>query len=63
MGCAMFTMQLHIPLNSELGGQLSIIQHLIAVATVSAVKSIPGYEVSILKKNFYARQFVSLKKR
>lgn len=43
-GCAMFTLQLHIPLDSPLGKRISLLQHLIAVAVVSAVKSIPGYE-------------------
>ncbi|XP_058791298.1 biotin--protein ligase isoform X2 [Phymastichus coffea] len=43
-GCAMFTLQLHIPTNSILGERISLIQHLTSVAIVSAVKSIPGYE-------------------
>ncbi|XP_015514595.1 biotin--protein ligase isoform X1 [Neodiprion lecontei] len=43
-GCGMFTLQLHIALNSVLGGRLSLIQHLVAAAIVSAIKSIPGYE-------------------
>lgn len=43
-GCAMFTVQLHIPKNSSLGGHISIIQHLFIVGIVSAVTSIPGYE-------------------
>ncbi|XP_014203676.1 biotin--protein ligase isoform X2 [Copidosoma floridanum] len=43
-GCAMFTVQLHIPLMSPLGGQPSLIQHLTVVAIVTAVKSIPGYQ-------------------
>lgn len=44
-GCAMFTLQLHIPLTSVLGKRISLIQHVAAVSLVSAVKSIPGYEV------------------
>ena len=44
-GCAMLTLQLHIPLKSVLGERISLLQHLTAVAVVSAVKSIPGYEV------------------
>ncbi|KAI4485519.1 hypothetical protein M0804_007024 [Polistes exclamans] len=43
-GCAMFTVQLHIPKNSSLGGHISILQHLFIVGIVSAVTSIPGYE-------------------
>lgn len=56
-GCAMFTLQLHIPLKSVLGERLSLIQHLTTVAIVSTVKNIPGYEVVhfeyfILNDNF-----------
>ncbi|XP_048504757.1 biotin--protein ligase isoform X2 [Athalia rosae] len=43
-GCAMFTLQLHIPLDSSLGQHLPLLQHLVATAIVSAIKSIPGYE-------------------
>ncbi|XP_053661249.1 biotin--protein ligase [Anopheles marshallii] len=43
-GCAMFSLQLHIPMNSMLGQRLPIVQHLVAVSVVSAVLSLPGYE-------------------
>ncbi|XP_074099134.1 holocarboxylase synthetase-like protein isoform X1 [Cotesia typhae] len=43
-GCLMFTLQLHIPLNSYLGNHLPILQHIVVVAVIAAVKSIPGYE-------------------
>ncbi|XP_047353177.1 biotin--protein ligase isoform X2 [Vespa velutina] len=43
-GCAMFTIQLHIPKNSYLGVHISILQHLVIVGIVSAVTSVPGYE-------------------
>ncbi|XP_053671871.1 biotin--protein ligase [Anopheles nili] len=43
-GCAMFSLQLHIPMSSSLGQRLPIVQHLVAVAVVSAVLSLPGYE-------------------
>ncbi|XP_049280287.1 biotin--protein ligase [Anopheles funestus] len=43
-GCAMFSLQLHIPMNSMLGQRLPIVQHLVAIAVVSAVLSLPGYE-------------------
>nr|XP_050853276.1 biotin--protein ligase [Vespula vulgaris] len=43
-GCAMFTIQLHIPRNSYLGAHISILQHLVIVGIVSAVTSVPGYE-------------------
>lgn len=45
----MFTLQLHIPLNSYLGNHLPILQHIVVVAVIAAVKSIPGYEVFIFK--------------
>uniref|UniRef100_A0A182MHJ7 BPL/LPL catalytic domain-containing protein n=1 Tax=Anopheles culicifacies TaxID=139723 RepID=A0A182MHJ7_9DIPT len=43
-GCAMFSLQLHIPMNSMLGQRLPIVQHLVAIAVVSSVLSLPGYE-------------------
>ncbi|XP_076681827.1 holocarboxylase synthetase-like protein isoform X3 [Andrena cerasifolii] len=43
-GCAMFTLHLHVKTNSTLGRSLSILQHLVSVAIVSAIKSLPGYE-------------------
>lgn len=44
VGCAMFTLQVHIPKVSNLGGQISILQSIVAVAMISAVRSLPGYE-------------------
>ncbi|XP_058116517.1 biotin--protein ligase [Anopheles ziemanni] len=43
-GCAMFSLQLHIPMNSPLGQRLSMVQHLVAVSIVTALLSLPGYE-------------------
>ncbi|XP_076390314.1 holocarboxylase synthetase-like protein isoform X2 [Megachile rotundata] len=43
-GCANFTLQLHVPVNTILGTRISILQHLVSVAIVSAIKSLPGYE-------------------
>ncbi|KZC12067.1 Biotin--protein ligase [Dufourea novaeangliae] len=43
-GCAMFTLQVHVPTNTILGQRISIIQHLVSVAILSAIKSLPGYE-------------------
>uniref|UniRef100_A0A2C9H8A1 BPL/LPL catalytic domain-containing protein n=1 Tax=Anopheles quadriannulatus TaxID=34691 RepID=A0A2C9H8A1_ANOQN len=43
-GCAMFSLQLHIPMSSMLGQRLPIVQHLVAIAVVSAILSLPGYE-------------------
>ncbi|OXU28555.1 hypothetical protein TSAR_010405 [Trichomalopsis sarcophagae] len=43
-GCAMFSLQIHIPFNSILGERISLIQHITSVAVVSAVRSIPDYQ-------------------
>ncbi|XP_066944658.1 microtubule-associated protein futsch isoform X5 [Macrobrachium rosenbergii] len=43
LGCAMFTIQLHVALSSTLGQHLSFIQHLIAIAVADAVRDQPGY--------------------
>ncbi|XP_037948879.1 biotin--protein ligase isoform X2 [Teleopsis dalmanni] len=39
IGCAMFSLQLHISLNSNLGSRLPLIQHIIGVAIVNALKT------------------------
>lgn len=44
-GCVMFTLQVHISITSGIGHYISILQHVAAVAFVSAVRSIKGYEV------------------
>ncbi|KAF7989764.1 hypothetical protein HCN44_008438 [Aphidius gifuensis] len=44
IGCAMFTIQIHIPINSYIGCHLPILQNLVSVAIISAVKTLPGYE-------------------
>ncbi|XP_078036590.1 holocarboxylase synthetase-like protein isoform X2 [Augochlora pura] len=43
-GCAAFTLQMHIPTDSILGQRIPLLQHLVCVAIVSAIKSLPGYE-------------------
>lgn len=52
----MFSLQLHIPLNSPLGQRIPLIQHLVATAVVLAFKKPFGYKVSdddlILSKIF-----------
>lgn len=40
----MFSIQIHIPSNSPLYSSLPLIQHLVAIAAVSAVRSQQGYE-------------------
>ncbi|XP_050436553.1 biotin--protein ligase [Adelges cooleyi] len=41
-GCAMFSIQLHIPFDSKLGQRLALLQHVVALSVVSAVCSLPG---------------------
>ncbi|XP_054021906.1 biotin--protein ligase isoform X1 [Dryobates pubescens] len=44
VGCALSTLHLTIPLHSNLGQRIPFIQHLVSLAVVEAVRSIPGYE-------------------
>ncbi|XP_069058637.1 biotin--protein ligase isoform X2 [Pleurodeles waltl] len=44
IGCAMFTLHISIPRTSQLGERIAFIQHLMSLAVVESVKSIPGYE-------------------
>ncbi|XP_048037382.1 biotin--protein ligase isoform X1 [Megalobrama amblycephala] len=44
LGCAMFTLHLQVPLNSRLGQRLPFLQHLVALAVVESVRTLPGYE-------------------
>lgn len=47
-GCAMFSVQLHIPFDSRLGQRLALLQHVVALSVVSAICSLPGgYDVCI----------------
>lgn len=48
-GCAMFGLQIHIPLESYLGQHVTLLQHLVGLAVVTAVVSIPGYQNLDLK--------------
>ncbi|XP_037036293.1 biotin--protein ligase [Bradysia coprophila] len=43
-GCGLFSMQLHIGLETHLGRTVSMIQHLLATAIVNAILSQDGYE-------------------
>ncbi|XP_055701269.1 biotin--protein ligase isoform X2 [Phlebotomus papatasi] len=44
-GCLMFTVQLNVPLGSRLGQRISLVQHLIATAMISAIHSLgQGYQ-------------------
>lgn len=44
VGSVLFTVQIHVPINSILGRQISILQHIVAVAMISAIRSTPGYK-------------------
>ncbi|XP_041877237.1 biotin--protein ligase [Corvus kubaryi] len=44
VGCALSTLHISIPLHSNLGQRIPFIQHLVSLAVVEAVRSIPGYE-------------------
>lgn len=46
MGCALSTLHITVPLHSNLGQRIPFIQHLVSLAMVESVRSIPGYEVS-----------------
>lgn len=44
-GCAMFSLHVRIPVMSRLGIRPPFLQHLMSLAVVDGVRSIPGYEV------------------
>ncbi|XP_035752335.1 biotin--protein ligase isoform X1 [Egretta garzetta] len=44
VGCALSTLHITIPLHSNLGQRIPFIQHLVSLAVVESVRSIPGYE-------------------
>ncbi|OCT93778.1 biotin--protein ligase [Xenopus laevis] len=43
-GCALMTLHVSIPLLSVLGQRIAFVQHLMSLAVVESVRSIPGYE-------------------
>ena len=45
LGCALSTLLVCIPLRSPLGQRIPFVQHLMSLAVVEAVRSIPGYQV------------------
>ncbi|XP_073440757.1 biotin--protein ligase isoform X1 [Dendrobates tinctorius] len=48
-GCAMMTLLVSIPLSSPLGQRIAFVQHLMSLAVVEAVRTLPGYEDIELK--------------
>jgi len=43
-GCAMFTLTTKVPLQSQLGGKPSLVQHIMSVAVVHAIRTIDGLQ-------------------
>ncbi|XP_049730782.1 biotin--protein ligase isoform X3 [Elephas maximus indicus] len=43
-GCALSTLLVSIPLKSQLGQRIPFVQHLMSLAVVEAVRSLPGYQ-------------------
>ncbi|KAM4047463.1 biotin--protein ligase isoform 2-T3 [Anomaloglossus baeobatrachus] len=43
-GCALMTLLVSIPLSSPLGQRIAFVQHLMSLAVVEAVRTLPGYE-------------------
>lgn len=44
LGGALFSLQIHIPLDSPLGKRITLVQHLIMVAIVSSIRKLSGCE-------------------
>ncbi|XP_054611639.1 biotin--protein ligase isoform X2 [Dunckerocampus dactyliophorus] len=44
VGCAMFTLCVQVKLCSRLGQKISFLQHLVALAVIEAVRTLPGYQ-------------------
>ncbi|XP_020713946.1 biotin--protein ligase isoform X1 [Ceratitis capitata] len=44
MGCAMFSLQLHLSLDSQLGKRLPLVQHIIGLAMVNTLRGNPTYK-------------------
>ncbi|KAM9728585.1 biotin--protein ligase isoform 1-T1 [Menidia menidia] len=49
LGCAMFTLRVRVELSSKLGQRIPFLQHLVALAVVEAVCTLPGYQDIDLK--------------
>ena len=44
-GCMMFSVPLAVQPQSRLHGHLSLLQYIVALSVVSAIRTVPGYEV------------------
>lgn len=48
----MFSISVAVQPQSRLHGRLSLIQQIVTVSVVSAIRTVPGYEVSMKMLNF-----------
>lgn len=55
VGCALSTLLVSIPLRSQLGQRIPFVQHLMSLAVVEAVRSIPEYQVRAVLSPFHPR--------
>ncbi|KAK7494550.1 hypothetical protein BaRGS_00014203 [Batillaria attramentaria] len=44
VGCAMFTLPLSVPVDSKLGQRITFLQHIVGLAVVHSIRSLPGYQ-------------------
>ncbi|XP_041354801.1 biotin--protein ligase-like [Gigantopelta aegis] len=44
VGCAMFSLPVRMPADSNLGQRVSFLQHIVSLAVVQSVRALPGYE-------------------
>lgn len=47
-GCAMFSLHVRIELENSLGRAVSYLQHITSLAVVESVRTLPGYEVTLI---------------
>lgn len=44
VGCAMFTLPVSVPVDSSLGQRVTFLQHIVGLAVVHSIRSMPGYQ-------------------
>ena len=49
----MCTVMVRIPVHSELGQSVAFLQHIMSLAVVQAVTTIPGYKVILIKIHYF----------
>lgn len=55
-GCAMFSLHVRIELENSLGRAVSYLQHITSLAVVESVRTLPGYEVTLIATLIAARK-------